>query len=209
MNLVVDIDGVLARFVPAYIRTIVESSGRDLFLPDDVTHWPRWDTEVLRGYTPEEIRKVWWRIETTPDFWFGLEPITENTEPLAAVIHVLARRHNVYFVTQRSGLFVKRQTELWLEKYLNHTGNTVLIVRSHSKGQICHALNIDVFVDDKYSNCTDVVSESPSTRVYLIDTTWNRGPEISRIKKIEDRRIRNLSDMLHDEGLVYTGMSSM
>lgn len=87
------------------------------------------------------------------------------------VISHHSQQHEIYFITNRMGQYPKRQTELWLSQHLGFSP-TVLI--SPHKGQVCAALHLDYYVDDKPSNVDDVIAEAPNTTVFMQDRAYNR-----------------------------------
>ena len=65
--------------------------------------------------------------------------------------------HEVYIVTARDSEFHDNPYKLskeWLDK--NNIEYDKLIVNARNKAQICKEEKIDIFIDDKTSNCTDV-----------------------------------------------------
>lgn len=176
MRIGFDIDGVLANFVKAYQNLTIELSGKNLFTADDINNPPCWDWPQYRGYTEDDMAAVWHAIKRDDTFWLNLEEHSNNINALKAVLQDIERRHEVYYVTSRSGVNVRRQTKLWLIDHLNyigrcHTEPTVLI--SSEKGEIAHALKLDVYVDDNFDNVVDVVKKSPQTATYLLNRSYN------------------------------------
>lgn len=172
-----DIDGVLADFVRAYNRLIVAKTGRDLFQPEDWTNPPVWDYPEYRGYTDAEIADVWTWIKASPTLCYALDP-TDECSTMAMMLPELEHKHDVYYITTRTGAGCKRQTEAWLYRYLPYkeTGvtPTVLIVGKGTKGAAARALGLDCFIDDNRDNCIDVAVNS-NARSYLLSRAYNAG----------------------------------
>lgn len=176
MRIGFDIDGVLANFVKHYQELTVAVTGNDLFHVGDLTNPPCWDWPELRGYTKEEMSLVWGHIKRDETFWLNLPSIEENVDALGLMLRDLEMKHEVYYVTSRVGVNVKRQTKLWLIDKLRYLGRvhsepTVLI--SGEKGEIAHALKLDAYIDDNYDNVRDVVQQSPATTTYLLNRSYN------------------------------------
>lgn len=167
-----DIDGVLADFCTAYEREVVAvAGGVNLFQPWAMCEGPvTWNWPEHYGYTKEIVSSVWAKIKKSNDFWWTLGPMPEM-ELFANWFEKSQHRHEIYFVTARPGREVKHQTEEWLWRHLSITP-TVLI--SDQKGEVCHAMNLDLYVDDKAENIHDVVLKAPNTKAYLIDRAYNR-----------------------------------
>lgn len=172
MRIGFDIDGVLANFIPRYEEMFVFETGRNDFPPiDPVNSVPIWNWPDLYGYTSAETRAVWQRIKTNNAFWSTLNPTPEFSLFARWFYHNEVRDHEIYFVTSRPGINPKLQTEEWFYKHLG-CPTTVLI--SEEKGEVCHALNLDLYVDDKAENIRDVTLKAPNTKAYLIDRAYNR-----------------------------------
>jgi 5'(3')-deoxyribonucleotidase len=180
MKIGFDVDGVLANFVPAYQNKFVEVTGRDAFEPMDILNPPCWDWPTLRGYTKEDTGKVWASICADPNFWLALRPLWGNVRTLGLLAPSLEKNHDVYFITSRPGVAVKRQTEEWLRQFVAHyqaQDPTVLIVGHRVKGLVAKALKLDVYIDDNLDNVNDCARESIATRTYLLDAAYNQAGE--------------------------------
>jgi hypothetical protein len=184
MRIGFDIDGVLANFVAAYQPLCVQlAGGVDLFWLDDINNPPCWDWPQFRGYTDEQVKRVWDSIIGSRSFWFNLQPHTDNITALAMVLRYLEHKHDVYFITSRPGVTAKRQTEAWIRRYLPYDRDiapTVLL--ASAKGAAAKALKLDVYLDDNLDNAKDVLRESPKTRMYLLDRSYNQGNVITIVE---------------------------
>lgn len=177
MRIGIDIDGVLADFNSAFIPLIIDVTGKDLFPPRPFDI-PTWHYPQHFGYTDAEMDfkkgPVWSAIRNNPEFWYTL-PAYDGAQEFLRKLDI--GYHDIYFITSRTGVNVKMQTEAWLE-YNNfglHTPNfgfpTVLI--SDYKGAAAKALNLDLYIDDRTSNALDVNHESPTTKVIIMNRPWN------------------------------------
>lgn len=202
-----DVDGVFADFSSAYMRLIIRLTGRDLFLENDWGHPPCWDWDLMRGYSEDERTLAFDTIATTPDWWFHLLPVGPlpcMETPAARMSHAgdVFDAHEVYFISNRVGLHARSQTAQWIKLYMGIPEPTVLIVGHRVKGSTAKALNLDVYLDDNYDNCTDCLRESPTTRTYLFNRSYNVGPEINRVEQVEQRRVHSIQEFLDCEGLL-------
>lgn len=216
MKIGFDVDGVLANFIPAYQRLIIELTGKNLFHPDDDKNPPCWDWPQHRGYTNEEVGLAWKSIAADNTFWMSLTPHRDGVGTLRMVYPDLFLRHDLYFITARVGDRAKHQTELWLQAYVApnlKTPPTVLI--SADKGGLCRALRLDAYLDDNLDNvnaCVSVVrmeadraqlaNEKPkfATRVYLLDKSYNSF-EAAGPMDLNVRRVNTVGQMLDYEML--------
>ena len=175
MRIGIDVDGVLADFNEAYIRLTTQLTGRDLFpsRPFDITTW---NYPESYGYTAEEVSRVWAAIKADPFFWQGLAPY-DTAEDAMRAIHLRWRANDdIYFITSRPGIDAKKQTENWLRMYWPlYTVPPLTVLISSEKGLCAQALNLDVYIDDRVENVTDVhFRTEASTRAHLLDQPWNR-----------------------------------
>jgi uncharacterized HAD superfamily protein len=172
-----DIDGVLADFATDYQNLVIQVSGKNLFAPTDAMNPPCWDWPEYRGYTKETMKEVWGCIVPSNTFWYGLLPFADSIQTMTMLLRELEHRHDVYYVTSRPGATVKRQTEAWLMRYLPYaeSGLTPTVIISSEKGLVARALKLDAYVDDNLDNIKGVLKESPKTRAYLLDKSYNLG----------------------------------
>ena len=113
--------------------------------------------------------RVWRAIEDTPNFWTTLKPL----EPGAVKrLYQLTSEHNweVFFITQRpatAGATVQRQTQEWLIQ--QGFSMPSVIPLSGGRGKCAAALQLDYLVDDTPQNCLDVLSDSSTRAILLVD----------------------------------------
>ena len=113
--------------------------------------------------------RVWRAIEATPDFWTTLDPI----DPGAITrLYQLTCEHKweVFFITQRpvtAGGTVQRQTQEWLVKHGFPMPSVIPL--SVSRGKAASALKLDYLVDDTPQNCVDVLADSSTRAILLVD----------------------------------------
>jgi hypothetical protein len=113
--------------------------------------------------------RVWRTIEDTPNFWTTLKPL----EPGAVKrLYQLTSEHNweVFFITQRpatAGATVQWQTQEWLIQ--QGFSMPSVIPLSGARGKCAAALQLDYLVDDTPQNCLDVLSDSSTRAILLVD----------------------------------------
>ena len=208
-TLVFDIDGLFANFAGAYMRVIIEISGRDLFLLGDAENAPTWDFDYFRGYTREEHRAAWNMILRDQYFWLSLSPIQPNCAWFRDRADKFYGEHDIYFLTNRNGVDVKQSTERWLREIVtNRYTPTVLLtddVTGEDKGLILRGLRADAFIDDRFENAQQAVAHAPDTRVYLYNRRYNAPIDDARIVHDCDSRVTRvdtLEDFFTYEGLL-------
>jgi hypothetical protein len=123
--------------------------------------WPR-DSAYHRD-------RVWRTIESTPNFWTILKPLEKGA---IERLYQLTGEHNweVFFMTQRpatAGGTVQWQTHKWLvnQGFLMPS----VIPLSGGRGKAAAALRLDYLVDDTPQNCVDVLSDSSTRAILLVE----------------------------------------
>lgn len=182
MRIGFDIDGVLASFIPAYQRLVVEMTGRDLFKPGDDEDPPCWDWPQYRGYSSLEITKVWDHITTDPYFWKRLTPTMAGLGCAKKIKTLTNGPHRVMFITNRVGVDPLKQTMDWLRYWFDIEYPTVFV--TPHKGDTAKWLGLDMYVEDNLDNANDVAVKLPSCKVYLIDRQYNQGTVNSSVQRI-------------------------
>ena len=164
----IDVDGVLADFVGGFTK-LANSLGYSVN-PDS------WGL----GLSREQEQACWKLVEADPNFWTGLDAL--NQFPKVQDTDV------VYFITKRKqtpGRSTDRETGTWLRDKQGLELPTVLAIPN--KGEVCRALKVDAFIDDKPENCWDVLDNSATTKVFLLDQPWNQwDTRVTRIHSLEE-----------------------
>ena len=93
------------------------------------------------------------------------ENITKKAKPREDVVDVIKKLredgHKIYIITARDSEFHNNPYELsktWLNK--NNIEYDKLIVDARDKAKICREQNIEIFIDDKLSNCLQISNEN-------------------------------------------------
>ena len=96
------------------------------------------------------------------------EEITNKAEPRPDVVEVIKKLkkngHKIFIVTARDSEFHDDPYLLskdWLDK--NNIEYDKLIVDARDKAKVCKEQNVDLFIDDKLSNCQGVSNEGITT----------------------------------------------
>ena len=112
---------------------------------------------------------VWRAIEQTPDFWTTLKPLEQGA--IARLYELMIKLNwEVFFITQRpatAGATVQLQTQRWLIEQGFPTPSVIPL--SGARGKCAAALHLDYLVDDMPQNCVDVLSESSTRSILLVD----------------------------------------
>lgn len=179
-RIAIDCDGVLARFERAFLvmaNTIWPGKVNPDYLP---TGWDDFD-----GLTKAEMKQVWEKIKTTPNFWTTLDAYADNVGLLSSFMST-TKGHEVFIVTSRkatAGMPISRQTDYWLSavgiaRGLNYIG----IIPSENPDKKCDvyaAAGIEWSIDDKGDTVLQC-EQIPNHRAYLLDRNWNREFKVKR-----------------------------
>lgn len=182
----IDIDGCLANFTDAYADLLRKVSKRDLLKGDFLSQHAVWDWDKAAGYTSAERSAAWAEIHRDDQFWFNLKPLRGALDAIE-YLEELSEDNDVYFITHRSGVQCKQQTEDWLFGH-GITHPTVLI-SGDDKTPLIRGLELDFYTDDKFSTLYKANSqrlESKYVQLYLVDAPYNRGTEINGINRVKD-----------------------
>jgi hypothetical protein len=113
--------------------------------------------------------RVWRAIEATPNFWTTLKPI--DADAIKRLNEMTSELNwEVFFITQRpatAGGTVQWQTHKWLVDHGFEMPNVIPL--SGGRGKAAAALQLDYLIDDTPQNCVDVLSDSSTRAILLVD----------------------------------------
>lgn len=156
-----DVDGVVADFHAAFRATAAKI--------DQESRGGAQAGGAGRGpLNAEGIKRVWDRIGRTPQWWLTLEAY--EPDQLQRLYRTSReRRWEVYFLTTRpssAGETTQFQTQWWLEQH-GFALPSVLTVPG-SRGDAANAVKLDIAVDDRLTNCVDIIAASRAKAVLLL-----------------------------------------
>ena len=188
MRIGLDMDEVLVAFCRGYNAIAYEVAGYKV-LPDD--YEPTKYSYMEDFYPAETVEKMCTRIHGSSSWWFALEPLQPNFDDYFAWHGEFGAKHDIYYVTNRTGKFAKWQTEHWLRKRgINHP--TVLL--SKYKGLVAKVLRLEAYVDDKLENVQEVRAVcGDGIKLYLPSRKYNQDDTVPVYTRIE-----RLSEMLEE-----------
>lgn len=170
-TLAIDIDDVLAGFVPAMLEFHNARYGTNL-RREDVYSYKFW--EVWGTSQDEAIRRV---VEFSRSGSLAELPLIDGARD---AIRVLGRKYELHAVTARREEF-SESTHQWLEVNFSGMFSGVhfadhLTDKHRSKGEICDEIGAVAIIDDSHANALDCLH--PSRNVLLLDAPWNTRKEI-------------------------------
>ena len=123
--------------------------------------------------TKMQHRAVWDKIRNTRNFWLSLKRAKGVS---SRYIRALAKLHDLVFITARittKGFSVQQQAAAWLSLELGLKYPTV--IEERDKGPLAAALKLDYFIDDRPSNCLEILKAVPRCKVFLKASSHNAG----------------------------------
>ncbi len=177
-------DGVFADFVTGFNRVLVHTAGKDLFPANyEATCWD-WAETV--GYTESEVAVAWAAVNEDQHFWFTLPDYNDTVDTLKRLWNLQKAGHEVYFITNRVGTRVKEQTDKWLFERTPSLMPCPSVLITALKGCAAEALQLNAYIDDKPSNCRDVVRHMGLfCKVYMLDRPWNQEADDKYIMRVD------------------------
>jgi 5'(3')-deoxyribonucleotidase len=175
----IDLDDVLADFMPAYLALAYKRFGRPPLgsMPID---W-EW-SNILPSKEDQEL--VWQDVKAIPNFWERLDIVPGVTRWR---VHELDRDHKVYFPTARVEVHgpasAAKQSAAWIHAKFGIQYPAVFA--AYEKKPMALALKYDYFIDDRPKNCLDIKDALPNCKVYLKDSSHNKPFQILHHPSIE------------------------
>jgi hypothetical protein len=173
-----DLDGCLANFTKAYAKALIEGTGKNYLPPTWETdpNFPQtWNWHWDAGYDKGLCAKIWVEVVEGKGFWQNLEPLDGAEASLKQLNRLAKQGHDVYFITHRSGVKAKQQTELWLQEYGMETPTVLLTGR---KLPAAISLGLEFFIDDKLETVLEMAASYqhsvPPPHIFLKDAPYNR-----------------------------------
>lgn len=186
VNIMVDLDGVLANFSKRFSEYCREEFGEKYPIIDESMiedwDWTKWYNNIHPG----QVEYIWKKIINTRNFWTTLELLNEsewlyflnklNDDTIGhnVTMNPNIAQLNVYFITARErtkGSTVSNQSAYWLSK--NGWDNPI-VLESRDKEKLIKYLNIKFVIDDKAENLIDIKKEVPNCNIYAYDVQHNK-----------------------------------
>lgn len=186
---VLDCDGVLANWAGAFCTeaAIMAASHTDYFgdkykfpqfkVYDSYNEIEHYASEKWPGWTEELCKRVWAKVNATPDWFFNVAPICPTRNNVWALIK-LTEQTQLYVVTARhqgAGKPINELTQHWIEEHFNaHT--SVIAANGHTrKVDIIEALQPDYLIDDSPDILRAVRKRDPQVKLAARAYPYNVG----------------------------------
>ncbi|MFP4119302.1 MAG: 5' nucleotidase, NT5C type [Candidatus Woesearchaeota archaeon] len=173
MNIAVDVDEVIARFLEQFMNFQEARYNRRL-APEDCHSYLFRD---LFDMTEEEEIKQIMEFYDSP-FFKDIKPIPEARETLERLKH---QGHSLYVITARQHR-IEKETKSWIDTHFPGLFEDVVITNEASfdedhvkKVDVCKELDAQVIIEDSLSNAIDAANAN--IRAVLIDKPWNQNED--------------------------------
>lgn len=180
-KLAVDMDEVLAHFLPAFIEFHNEKYGTNVSKKDFFSYefWT-----IFNESPTESIQKVYDFHKT--DYFKNIAPISEAQKAISK----LKQKYELVIITSRQKE-VQDQTIEWVEKHFPETFSNIYFTNNNAqntekkqkKSEICNRINIPIIIEDCLEYAEDCAHNKKE--VYLLDQPWNQSqkkhPQIHRV----------------------------
>jgi hypothetical protein len=151
-----DVDGVVADFHAAFRATAADVDKESGGAP------------ARRPLNTDVVKRVWDRIGRTSQWWLTLDPYEPDQLPRLYRTS-RERRWEVYFLTTRpssAGETTQFQTQWWLEQH-GFALPSVMTVPG-SRGDAANAVKLDIAIDDRLTNCVDIIAASRAKAILVL-----------------------------------------
>jgi uncharacterized HAD superfamily protein len=179
-----DIDGVLADFVPAFLRILAERVGTGPIDPESITD-PNFTNHPF--LSAEMVSRCVADVSSDPLFWKELAPLPSPEQWRA--LDALSRDKRLIFITHRylcDSYDVGRVTCDWLGSH--GVSEPVVYFTQGQKSELITKLNVELFVDDRHENCRDAAEHSQAV-VMMPHRAYNGSfahPKVQRIQELAE-----------------------
>jgi uncharacterized HAD superfamily protein len=199
-RLAFDIDGVLARFMQAFM-VLLNNNFKTNFHPSQVTEYHPIGAGKLMS---KELWDAGFSLmKQTPFFWAKLKPF--DPELFADInLDMLNYAFNGYFVTRRANMEAgdicdaNTLTRIWLENVGLQAYTSVIAMEHTPRVDILKAMEVDAYIDDwgeQFLECREA-----GIRAYLMDRPWNQHIDspyrVYNIRQFVDRVLGRAADVI-------------
>ena len=130
-----------------------------------------------------------WNKEEATDFWnkyYGkiLREVNIKKFAAEAIYRLKQEGHKIYLITARWDMpndNIQEITKQWLKE--NNVEYDELVINASDKLQLIKEKNIDIFIDDSFSNCKNV-AENSDAKVYMMTSRVNSNFHDSKIERV-------------------------
>ena len=133
-----------------------------------------WNREQLISFFDTCYIDYLQKIEVKPD----ASTIIKKIKNLGVKVYIVTSRR------EHENNKIMEITQKWLKQ--NEIPYDKVFVNVISKGELMQQINPTYFVDDSYKNCFDVSQVCGNTKVFLIETDFNKSIQVKNILKVKN-----------------------
>lgn len=182
----IDLDEVLADFIPSYINYHNLNFGSKI----EISHFTSFDLAKVYKTSREEVEIRVRKFYQSEEF-HNLKPVRGSI----STIEKLSKKFELFIITSRPEI-ASKSTIKWLQKHFPkqfrkiHFAFNPYIRTSgmKDKSEIAKLLNVDLFIEDNLDFATSVAKSG--IRVFLFNRLWNKSqalhPNITRVSSWRD-----------------------
>lgn len=137
------------------------------------TNGLNWSSKNIKDFFDKYYLEIISKVKIKPYVKETIEKLRQNNDK----IYIITARR------KRENDVIEKITSKWLLE--NGIYYDELFINVKEKADLVRKLNIDVFIDDSYENCSDV-KKTTNADVYMIKTKYNSGIIDNSIKIIEN-----------------------
>lgn len=185
INLLLDIDGVLANFYAGFGDYLnkTHNAGLDLSVEPASYIFEEWGP----GCSKINMDKA--AVDWIMKDGFRNTPVYDGAKDFVKELHTMA---NIYVVTARIGDFKQKFGDHVVEKIKSDTANwfkdnkipTESVIFNHKKIDFCKDNAIPALIEDKLE--TALLGAKEGVHSILIDRAWNEHPDRHRVYRADD-----------------------
>lgn len=180
-----DIDGVVADFLSAFLRLLETRLGNGPIAAETIRSFNFKDHPFL---SEEVVWKCMEEVSYAPEFWENLSSLILPED--WSRLEELSRNSRLVFITHR---YVRETYSIheisceWLRRHgISHPA---VYFTQEPKGRLVQDLGLSLFMDDRFENCQEIAENTKAT-VLMPHRSYNQNFAHPRVK-----RIRNFSEL--------------
>ena len=176
-----DIDGVLADFLPPFLKLLEKRVGNGPIDPLSIV-----DPSFIRHpvISQELISECMTEVSYNPSFWEDLAPLA--TAKQWQELENLSQEQKLVFVThryERDTYSIQQLTCEWLKKH--GVSKPIVYFTQTYKSELVRQLKLELFVDDRHENCFDI-AENTDAVVMMPHRSYNNSFQHPKVRRIQD-----------------------
>ena len=183
MNIGIDIDDTISEtfetLLPYAQKYVIEDLSREAIIRMDSDCTDHLYILKMIGWNDEEAKKFWLK------YYSEILKQVNIKKFAAKVINKLKEKgHIIYLITARWDMpndNIYQITKDWLKE--NNIKYDKLIINASDKLRLIKDNNIDLFIDDSFNNCKDIV-DNTDTKVYMMTSRVNESLNDEKIKRV-------------------------